>query len=123
MSSPAVEALRAELLAQKAELEPQLRGARNMVNDPFSPEGTAALNVRISRLERRLNVINANLSGFNDLDTDGYPDLPDAEVPAAVLAEFERKEADVGKAVDGFAAVGQAVGGEVTLPEPTPKQP
>lgn len=115
MSSPAVEALRAELIAARDLLPPQLRGLRNMSNDPFSPEAVDALNKRIGVVDHRLTVINSTLARLDELDADGYPELPPFEVSTSVLQEFELKETDVGKAVDGFSATPEATSLDVNL--------
>lgn len=119
MASAPLTALRAELLAALEVIEPQLRGLKNMVNDPFSPEASATLQEQITALERRKTLINSTLARLDELEADGYPERPPVLVPASVLAEYERKEADVEAAVDMFEPVGPVATAVTVFPPPT----
>lgn len=104
-------ARRAELLAQKAELEPVIRGLHDDSLTIVSPELKAAFDHQIAVKERRRSLIDdelASMDSTNDrhaaLVADGYPALPIATLDTRLWEELQRENADREAAAAVFQA-------------------
>jgi len=121
MSTPALDAIEAEIQANYDILLPKLRGLKDMVNDPFSSEAQRILQQQIAILDQHRVFYEQALGGVQQLKNMGYPLILSVTVPADVMAEFTREHCDVRAAVSIFQEESRAVGGTVTFPDPTPK--
>jgi hypothetical protein len=121
MASPASTAFRAELLAQIEILEPQIRGFRDMANDPFSSETLEFLNRELTDHVRRRDLCLANLTALDALEADGWPDMPKAEVPGNVFAELQGEKNDIAAALSEFEVLPMASKIAVGLGDPMAK--
>lgn len=104
-------ALRAELLAARGVLDPEIRGLHDLALVSISAELKTAIQEQITVRERRVNLVQAVIEALdrvvnaqNNLEADGYPELPDAPVPESLLAELREEHADVQAAVNVFAS-------------------
>lgn len=125
MSSPATDALRNELNAAVAKLEPQIRGLEDLSRVSLSAETMRFVRQEIDDHKRRLNLEQAALAALAALDLDGYPLMPKAEVPPAVFDEMQEQIADLAAAFLEFEVLPQAttLGGHVEPFKDIPDQP
>jgi len=121
-------ALRAELMAALAVLEPQIRGLHDLAAVSISPELLTQIDAQIASRERRRDLIQAVLASLdaanaaNDaLASDGYPALPNASLPAGLFAELQGEETDLDAAVAIFEETLPATIVSVDLGAPTDK--
>ncbi len=112
---------RAELLAQRAALEPQIRGLHDDVLTIISADLKAAFDHQITVKERRRDLIDAELAGMDNTNAqhdallaDGYPDLPTATLETRLWDELQRENADRAAAASVFKPE-QATAMSVTL--------
>ena len=122
-------ALRAELEAAKAVLEPELRGLRDLFVVSISAPLQSSVNDQILVRQRRLDLINEVLNALDNvvldrtaLEADGYPEMPDAPLPADQFTELQGQDADLQAAIGVFEeAPSPATTLTVNLGEPVPK--
>jgi hypothetical protein len=115
---------RTELLAQKAALEPVIRGLHDDTLTLISAELKAAFDHQIGVKERRQRLIDTELAAMDatnathdDLLADGYPDLPSAFLEPRLWDELQREIADRAAAASIFKP-DQATAMSVTLGAP-----
>ena len=95
-------ALRAELEAALAVIDPQIRGLHDLAVVSISAELIAAIELQIVERERRQHLLQdaiASLDGvvaaLDALEADGYPALPDATLDPALFDELQGEDADL----------------------------
>jgi hypothetical protein len=101
MSSPTVDALRAELNAVRAVLAPQIRGLRDIQNDAPSAATLDAIAGHRVALENRDAAIRGAMAALDALDANGYPDdaSTGGEASQDVIAELLQEQADIAAAI------------------------
>lgn len=120
--------LRAELLAALGIIEPQIRGLHDLMTVSITDELRAAIESEIVSRERRRNLIQAVLdqldatNAANDaLAADGYPALPQVELPPGLFNELRGEETDLDAAVGIFEERGPAITVTIDLGTPAEK--
>lgn len=105
-------ALRAELTAALAILEPQLRGIADWLLLPESPELRQEIikegerrTTRKLRLQEALDACESVIHSINNLDEDDYPNLPIRKIPPDLIVELQADDSDINKAAALFEAV------------------
>lgn len=118
-------ALRAELVAALAVVNPQIRGLHDLAATSISADLAAEIIKQVSAREHRRDLLNTTLQwldgalhSLNALQADGYPDLPGAALPPALLTELKGEETDLGAAMATFI-VEPATNISVALGAPT----
>jgi len=81
--------LKAELIAEKAKIVPELEGWRDIAALNIKPATGTIVSGRIDRLSRRLVLIDETLEQLDLLDRDGYPDTPDIVADADLFRDIE----------------------------------
>lgn len=119
MSSPTVEALRAELRAELVRIEPQIRGMEDLLKVSLSREVLDPIQVELTDRKRRRDLDQAVLIALATLDSEGYPDLPKGELSQAATDELIGQMADFVAATAEFTEALQASAATVTLGQPT----
>jgi hypothetical protein len=107
-------ALRAELLAAKAILDPQIRGLRHLATPDLSDELNLSISEQVVIRERRdilvqavLDQLDATLAALVALYADGYPILPPVVIVAPQFDELQADAADIAAALAIFNAQSQ----------------
>ena len=119
--SAALAALREELLQVQAVVLPRLRGLRDIYNDDISQAVKNILQPLIEVHQQYADRIAGALTALDRADAEGYPNLPMVVVPDDIMAELNREHEDILAAVSIFSTAGQAVGGTIIFPSPSPK--
>lgn len=121
-------ALRAELEAALAVIEPQIRGLHDLMTVSITEELRAEIEAQIEVRERRANLIQAVLDQLDAtnaaqaaLEADGYPTLLNAELPPGLFTELQGEETDLDAAVAVFEKAGPATTVTIELGEPAEK--
>lgn len=121
-------ALRIELKAALATLDPQIRGLEDYAAVSITTELRSAFTDQVSiRKQRRgliqavLNNLDKTLAAIQALEADGYPTLSSAELPAALFSEFQSENSDLASAIAIFAPIPPATTLTVELGEPAAK--
>jgi hypothetical protein len=112
-----------------AEVEPQIKGVKNKVNDEISGDLKVLYETRLTSLRRRQTKINSAMSAQDNadaqwasLEADGFPELPNVEVPASLLEEIKEEGIADDAAAAGFVLEPQkAVSFDINLPPATRK--
>ena len=118
-------ALRAELMAARDILAPQLRGLHFLEvisDDGLKDSINTSISIRTQRdnlLVTALASLDAALAAMDALEADGYPALPDATIVASQFAQLQEELSDLSTAVGVFDE--QASKGTVVLGTPTAK--
>lgn len=106
-------ALRAELEAASAALEPQIRGL-TLLQSAIAPSHPlhAAVATKLADLERRraliqgaIGSLDAAVTARTSLQADGYPDVVETRLDGATLAELEGDMADMAAAAGLFEGI------------------
>jgi hypothetical protein len=120
-------ALRADLEAAKAVLEPQIRGLHDLINTSISGDLKAQIAVQIEIRERRrdkiqtvLNDLDGAVEDMEILERDGYPDIGEAHLPDFLLTELSGEESDLDAALKLFK-LEPAQNISIVLGAPVPK--
>jgi hypothetical protein len=121
--------LRAELNEALAVLAPQIRGLHDFaVPVSISPDLLVSVNAQITFRENRRDLIQAALdcldatqAALSALESDGYPELPQAAIIASQFEELQEESADLDAAASVF--IEQAGRVTVVLGAPAPKPP
>ncbi len=102
-------ALRAELEAALAVIEPQIRGLHDLAEIPSPADLLTEVAEQIAFREHRRSLIRGVVDALDQvivaldlLEADGYPDLPDEMVSQQVLDELDREIADLEAAREVF---------------------
>jgi len=126
MASDLISERRAEWQAALDEIVPQIRGLEDKINDALSEELRAVLKERLAFLKQRQTLIlqaqaaqDAADAAQGALEGHGFPELPDMEIPANLLEEFDREVEDNLAARSGFVSVPSAT--TITLNLGTPQ--
>lgn len=122
MGSAAVAALRAEMAAQVETIKPVLEGTRDYVrvSDDAQEEADmrAAADQRQADRQRRLDRIASVVAALDELEKDGYPELPKLKVASGLYAKFQRNKETLVAAFNDIEAIPDVAGGTVTF-DPT----
>lgn len=121
MTSPAAAAMRIELVNALAVLGPQITGMQSLVNDALQPATLDALRQEITDHIRRRDLCQAVIGTLDNLEADGWPDMPLAEVSAEVIAELQRQLAAITAAIAEFEVIPPASNISVDLGTPSDK--
>jgi len=118
--SSAITALRAELAAAIALLDPQIRGMEDLAQVSMTEETLSFVRRDFVNYSRRKTLCQAVVAALDHIEADGFPDVVRAQLPASNFAELQEQRADL------LAALGQfdqapAVKIEAELGEPTDK--
>lgn len=105
-------ALRKELAAALAVLEPQIRGINDWLLLPESPELRQELikegETRARRkllLQEAIGACERVIETSRNLDEDDYPNLPNRKISADLIVELQADDSDINKAMALFEAV------------------
>lgn len=119
--------LRAQIDQDKAVVQPQIRGLHDWATVSIGQDLRQAIASETVVRERRMGLLQAVtdqmdhlVNALNNLAADGYPALPEAQVPESLMAELREESADVIAAAGVFTAQ-QASSVTVKFAEPTPK--
>lgn len=113
----------------QSDLDPQIRGLQDKVNDTLSDELRAILQERLNMLQTIANQVSVARSQQQSADTalaaledgGGFPTIPDTPIPPHLLDELAREDADNAAASGGFGAAAQASNIAVKLGTPVSK--
>lgn len=104
-------ALRAELAAAIAVINPKIRGLQELLAVPFISEALAAhIRDELEADQRRLNLLHTVLARLDDvvdalveLEATGYPTVPPVTLPTPLLDELQAMLADLQQAAQIFS--------------------
>ncbi|CAB4192696.1 hypothetical protein UFOVP1244_66 [uncultured Caudovirales phage] len=118
--SPAITALRAELAAAIALLDPQIRGMEDLAQVSMTEETLSFVRRDFVNYSRRRTLCLAVVSALDALEADGFPDVLLDHLPADNYAELQEQRADLLAAIGQFD---QALAAKIDaeLGEPTDK--
>jgi len=119
MPSQKLEDLRAELLAAKATILPQIEGLHDFARLNIKPETQTKVQEAIVDFERRLGLINTALSALDGLSADNYPAVPTRSVLADVYNDLQENVTTIEAAFEKFAPIDEAVTATITAGTPT----
>ena len=122
-------ALRAEIQAALAVVQPQIRGLHDLLETDISPALKAVITSTVQARENRQNLLlavirglDATLGALQNLDADGYPALPDVLLSVDEATELSGEKTDLEAAIgifsEGKVALDEA--GQEISPQPTP---
>jgi len=122
MASDSVAERRAEFKAGLATVDPQIKGLQNKINDDISPDLKAALGERLAFLQDRQAKIRAASAALDAADAaqevledDGFPDVPNMEVPESLFLELKEEGAADDAAAGGFEVTALAANLGISL--------
>jgi hypothetical protein len=118
---PLLEDLKAELLAAKATIEPQIEGLHDFARLNIKPETLEKVQAANTDFERRLALILAALSALDALATDKYPGVAQRDVIEAVYADLQDNVNTITVAFQKFTPIGEAVAATIVAGEPHDK--
>jgi hypothetical protein len=101
--------LKAELLAAKTTIEPQIEGLHDFARLNLKPETLEAVKSATVDFERRLKLINEGLVALDNLASDQYPSVPERNVEAAVFNDLRENVSTIEAAFKKFALPDPAV--------------
>lgn len=120
-------ALRAELIAAMAVLNPQIRGLHDLETVSISAELKATVTGQVADRERRRDLIQAvltcldqTLAALRLLEQDGYPALPAAPIMGSLFSELQEENSDLAAAIAVFATEQIAAGPLTQTANPAP---
>jgi len=113
--------LKAELLAAKATIEPQIEGLHDFDSLDLHPDSKTIIDTAIVDYERRLKLINEALAALGALAGDGYPNMPVRPVPQSIFVDLEDNVSTIEAAFAQFSSIGQAVNVVITAGTPKPR--
>lgn len=113
--------LKAELLAAKAELVPQIEGLHDFARLNLHEDTQQRIQEATREYERRLGLIDTTLETLNNLSGDNYPEMPIREVLHDVFSDLQDNVNTIQAAFGKFAAKDEAVSALVTVGTPQPK--
>lgn len=100
---------RAELEAAKAVLDPQIRGLHDLTRVSISGDLIQAVNYQIEIRERRRGIIQKILGLLDQavevrtlLERDGYPNVPESQLPNNLFSELSGENSDLDAAIGVF---------------------
>ena len=125
--------LRAELVAARGVLEPQIRGMADTVSlrtSTLTDATRAKVEEGLERRQQRDTLLANAIAAYDNLvaqlitlSDDGYPALPKFDVPPAIFTELQGQKSDTVTALDEFEMEPQVAGATFSFPAPTPKPP
>jgi hypothetical protein len=125
-------ALRAQLEASIAVIEPQIRGLIDLRATPAQADLATDMTAQITLyqnwralLQNVLNDLNQTVVDMEALEATGWPNWPVTELPGSVYTELQGELSDIAAAAATFSPVGQIItAGPMTLtdnPDPPTK--
>jgi hypothetical protein len=117
----AIEALIAELEAQKAALEDPIEGLTDLARLNIQEETQAAVNALLRQYRERGAKLDRAIRSLEALLEDGYPTLPQPDFSAAVTADVQDQDRTVSVAAALFGFPAQATTLNVTTGPAVPK--
>ena len=122
MASPAVTALRAELISARGPLMLQIRGLTDLMSMPgLSAEAMAVLEAELTEHQARRTALDQVLMGLDALDANGYPASMASDVPASIRDELLEREAAIEAALGELRAAAEAAAALITFGVPEDK--
>ena len=128
MASDSITERRALCKTGLSSVNPQIKGVTNKANDDISSDLKATYAERLTVLQRRQTKINAALAtqdaadaAMADLEADGFPELPNMEVPESLFQEIKEEGLADDAAAAGFEATPRATNLGITLGSPANK--
>lgn len=100
-------------------LEPQVRGLSDLANAGLSSAAATVVQQSTERRTRRRALCSDVAKAIDVLLADGYPDLPDVELPDDILREIKQQLADMTAAVAEFTGQQPATSLQINLGQPT----
>jgi hypothetical protein len=113
--------LRAELLAAKQTIEPQIEGLKDFDSLNLHADSKAAIDVALEDYGRRLDLIIKGLAALDALSGDGYPNMPVRAVPQTIFSDLENNVDTIEAAFAQFAPIAQATKVLITAGTPVPR--
>lgn len=117
----AIEALIAELEAQKQALEDPIEGLSDLARLNVQEETLAAVNSLLRDYRERGGKLQRAIRALEELLEDGYPGLPQPDFSAAVSADVQDQDRTVSVAAALFGFPAQATTLNVTTGPAVPK--
>jgi len=121
-------ALRAELDAAIAVIDPQIRGLHDIAVVSITTNLLIEVNKEISDRERRrvllqnaINCLNAANEAMTALEHDGYPELPPEQLSSTNYAELQGQSSDFDAAIGVFVPEAKAATVSIGLGNPEDK--
>ena len=115
MASDSVTERQASFDAGLAIVDPQIKGVLNKLNDNISAQLKAALSERLAVLQKRQGLINSSLltqdaadAAVDALEDDGFPALPNMEIPDSLIQEIREEGVADDAAAAGFEVIALA---------------
>lgn len=102
MSSTAVAALRLEIAAAIAAIEPQLRGMQDLARVSLSVEVMGYISRETAVYSQRYALLCKAADALDAIETDGYPDIEKAGLPHDLYAELMQERDDLLAAIGAF---------------------
>jgi hypothetical protein len=121
MSSPALEALKAEITTAHDTITPQIEGLHDFARLNLKPETLTKVQNTIVEFERRRDLMEAALGGINNLSDDGYPEVPVREVIADVYNDLAENVSTIEAAFKKFAPIDEAMSATIVPGTPETK--
>lgn len=118
---PKLDDLKAELLAAKAVLEPEIEGLHDFARLNIKPETLAGVQSATTDFERRLQLIIAVLAALDALAADNYPDVPQRSVIEDIYEDLQDNVNTITAAFEKFTPIGEATSVTIIPGTPTVK--
>ena len=122
MASDSVTARRELFESGLAIVDPQIKGVMNKLNDDISAQLKAALSERLAVLQRRQGLINSSIAtqdaadaAVGVLEDDGFPALPNMEIPDSLIQEIREEGVADDAAAAGFEVIALAASLSINL--------
>lgn len=120
-STPAVQT---ELTAALAALVPQIKGLQGLAAAGVSADLATALTGEAEVQIERQTLIHAVMTAIAALQANGYPTVPQVNVPESLLAELQEEQSAIASAVAMFSGVVAVIPDLANVthePQPRPK--
>jgi hypothetical protein len=116
-----IEALIAELEAQKLVFVDPIEGCEDLLRLNITPESQHAVTTLLNDFKRRVQRIDETISALNRLLDDGYPAIPEPTFSHAVAEDIAAQDRTVSAAAGFFPVAPQATTINVSTSSPVPK--
>lgn len=121
MSSPALEALVAELAEAKRLIEPEIEGLEDFARLNVKPDTAKKLQETLVEYKRRHGSLANALATLDSLSKDGYPGNLDREVMKSVHDDLAGNVATIQAAFARFTVIAEATNATIVPGNPEPK--
>lgn len=119
--SPALIALRDELLAAQSLLIPQIEGLHDFARLNLKPDSVPVVKATTADFERRLGLLTKALESLTALSNDGYPAVDQRDVLGTIYADLQENVSTLQAAFAKFAPVAEATEATILAGDPVPK--